>query len=161
MRKSILAAMAAIFILVGFAAPSEAVTQRWVYVVSQLPYPKYRVDYSVLDWTKSPYVAMRMASSCTGHKYCVTIKQAELGTSLAGVTSNVKYPDGSIRYTIKIDYAMAKQTYYGRKWVVCHELGHTLGVGHTTRNCMRDGAGVTGYPSWVAVPGSYNLSKAR
>lgn len=163
--RYLLALFGALAIFVGFALPAQAVSVRTVYVHSTLPYPRYRVDYSVLDWNKAPYVNMYMTKSCSGKTHCVEIKQAELGTTLAGVTSTKKwYVNGKVvrtLSTIKIDYSMAKQTYYARKWVVCHELGHAVNVGHTTSNCMRDGAKVAGYPSWVAIPGSYNLSVAR
>lgn len=166
MRKIILALLTVLATVVVWPAQAEAASVRTVYVVSQLPYPRYRVDYSVLDWNKAPYVNMYMAKSCTGHAHCVVIKEAELGTTLAGVTTNQKRYDSSGRWVgtysvIKIDYAMRSKTYYGRKWVVCHELGHTVFVGHTKHYCMNDGQTVAGYPSWTAIPGSYNLSLAR
>ena len=159
--KYLITIMAAVAVLLGIAAPAQAVSVRTVYVVSKLPYPKYKVYYSVLDWNKGPYVNVKMASSCTGKAHCVTIREAELGDVYAGLTRNTTLSNGWTRSDIRIDYRMKTRPYYGRKWIVCHELGHALRVGHTGRGCMLDGKAVLGFPSWSALPGSYNLSKAR
>jgi predicted Zn-dependent protease len=113
------------------------------------------------DWTASDVLNMttavgntsrsaRINCSYTGN-YTVHICNANYGnTGWAGLTQAVVNSRHHIvKIRIRVNDATTPAAY--RRLVSCHELGHSIGLGHNTRtsSCMRPGTGSRPHPDAI------------
>lgn len=87
----------------------------------------------------------KLVSACPAQRDCVTIRAGKVSGKSVGWTGattrhEVRAFDGSVTTwattTITIDTAKAKRLRYSkadRKWLLAHELGHTLGLKHQSK----------------------------
>lgn len=110
-------------------------------------WPVYR---SAVEWDEAAkldamYVSSEAACPNTGH--CVTVKEESLGTSSCGPqlgkTSMVAYDSTGHLTTateVAIDTSCSGSADDKRRTIVCHELGHSIGMDDQTvgaSTCMR------------------------
>lgn len=155
MKLLLTLATAIVLLLFGLPGQQAAANppQRVVYYVDHTD-SRFPVINKVADWDKAPRVKFVKTNTCHGTQYCVDFYQDNLRRGWAGLTRIYRYRNGDIRYHIFLD--TDPRTPYKRRSVICHEIGHTLGIGHNGRGCMTNSP--RRYPQY---PGWYNLQKAR
>ena len=80
----------------------------------------------VNGWRRSPYVDAKVAAVCRPHTYCVTLEAAAYGaTEWHGQT----VPTGATSALVQLNTSVPADAAL-QSAVLCHELGHTLGVAH-------------------------------
>lgn len=113
-------------------------------------------------WARSRYVAARVATACKVGTYCVTVEAGEYGdTGWYGATSATGQASALIQLNLSYTSDPAQQSA-----VMCHELGHALGIAHPdeTDPAGRVGciAGTGGEaPGPVALPSYADMAQVR
>lgn len=100
-----------------------------VVVVDDTPGAWAGVGRAIRGWNTSPLIHITRAKSCTPGVYCVYLDAFDQGdTQWLGQTSRLDPWHAHVQFNTH--YAKT-----GREAaaVVCHELGHTLGIPHPTR----------------------------
>lgn len=119
----------------------------YVYWVDQTG-PSWPVYSSAIDWdqeTRLDAVYVSSAGACPSH--CVSVSEADLDagcTGRLGVMSPAVNSDGHLNgnTTVQVDRQCSSRNAADRRELVCHELGHSLGLddrASTAVTCMRQG----------------------
>ena len=91
---------------------------------------------------------------CPANAQCVIVKQAELAAPTVGVTS-IAFVGSDIKaVTITLDTTFGRTNNAARRRnVICHELGHSLGLQHRTQksSCLTSYASDQKYPDATDV----------
>lgn len=131
------------------ATPAHAAQTTHRYVVDTTYV--WPVEKALADWDASPYVRLRVVESCDRESpTCHYITDTdEVGTSWVG-----------LYYINERDILLAHAPLAGKYWmrrqVVCHEVGHSLGLMHKPNGCMREGV-----DGWHPRPTAWQLRHAR
>ncbi len=151
--------LVAIAVLLGVVAlPAQALAQARWYRGSKAEVTVYvertrvgaanwsSVKRAGVEWAYSGRVRIVFVDRCPSRWYCVKVYDGRWSTNRAGwATLNVDPSTGYAWYGslhLNNRYLTSSAT---RRKTACHELGHTLGLGHrrTGRTCMRDGFATT------------------
>jgi hypothetical protein len=106
-------------------------------------------------WSKSNPVEFRYTSKgCPANVQCVTVKQAELADPTVGLAETASAGVDIKSSKITLDTSFGKKNSAARRQnVVCHELGHALGLKHRTTkdSCMYASVTSERYPDKTDV----------
>jgi hypothetical protein len=98
------------------------------------------VKAAAARWSKDGAVDVRYTSTgCPAKVQCVTIRQSELDDPTVGVTATSVAGSTITASNITLDTTFGRKNSAARRQnVVCHEMGHSLGMKHrnTTSSCM-------------------------
>lgn len=129
--------------------PAEATEpQRTIVIVSELPAADLgKLQRTINIWNLNPTTRMEVREECDPALQCATIYFSRaMGRDMVAVANPwagyVKIRPGEWK----------RYTWQGKRMILCHELGHILGIDHNPTGCM-PGVGYTTY-----LPGSYNRS---
>jgi Matrixin len=112
--------------------------------------PVWAVNAAAARWAGNNPVDFRYTThGCPSGSQCVTVRQSELASPAVGVTS-IGRVGASIRsVTIVLDTTFGRTNSSARRRnVVCHELGHALGLKHrtATTSCLTSYVTAQKYP---------------
>jgi len=98
------------------------------------------VKAAAAQWSRGGAVDVRYTSTgCPKNVQCVTVRQSELKDPTVGVTATSSVGSDIKSSSITLDTTFgSKNSAARRQNVVCHEMGHALGLKHqaTTSSCM-------------------------
>jgi len=117
--------------------------------------PLWPVYAAAERWDDANPVDFRYTTTgCPTGSQCVTVRQAELAAPAAGVTAT-GFVGADIRSSnVTLDTTFGKVNNYDkRRNVVCHELGHSLGLKHRTEtsSCLTSYVASQRYPDTTDV----------
>lgn len=130
-----------------------------------------QIQRAVTAWDKSSQVRVALTARCLERMmYCTTIRfgtdgqDDEWAAYATGLEEDATgFLQRSRRPTIvinSVDIVTAPQPWQYKRMVVCHELGHILGLQHQERaGCMKAVVMIYNIPSYM--PGAENLAQAR
>jgi hypothetical protein len=102
--------------------------------------PLWPVRAAAARWSAGNPVAFRYTTKpCPAGSQCVVVRQAELAAPAVGSTATARVGNTITSSTVILDRTFGKTTSAThRQNVVCHELGHSIGLGHRagTSSCM-------------------------
>jgi hypothetical protein len=102
--------------------------------------PMWPVRAAAARWNAGNPVSFRYTTKpCPTGAQCVVVSQAELAGSTVGSTATAYVGNDITTSTVILDKTFGKtNSATHRQNVVCHELGHSLGLGHRagTSSCM-------------------------
>jgi hypothetical protein len=112
-------------------------------------------------WGASRYLQVRVADSCKVRTYCVTVEAAEYGaTPWHGQTM----PTGLTSATLQLNLSVPADATL-QSAVMCHELGHAIGIAHPAEDADRPGVhgciASTDPSLTVPLPSAADLAQAR
>jgi hypothetical protein len=91
-------------------------------------------------WSAGNPVEFRYTTTaCPTGSQCVVVRQAELAAPAVGSTATAHVGNNITSSTVILDKSFGRTNSAAhRRNVVCHELGHSLGLGHRagTSSCM-------------------------
>lgn len=109
------------------------------------------VEAAAERWSKGNPVDLRYTTKgCPANVQCVTITQAKVKAPAVGVTATAFVGADIKSSNITLDKSFgSKNSAARRQNVVCHEMGHALGLKHqaTTTSCMNSYVTSTRYPN--------------
>lgn len=112
--------------------------------------PVWPVSLAAERWDNGNPVDFRYTTKpCPKDTQCVTVRQAELPSPTVGVTAISRVGTDIKAATITLDTTFGRtNTSARRRNVVCHELGHALGLKHrtATSTCLTSYAASQQYP---------------
>ena len=102
--------------------------------------PVWPVYAAAERWDNDNPVNFRYTTkSCPRGSQCVTVRQSELPAPAAGTTTTVSVGDDIRSSKVVLDTTFGRTSSYSRRRnVVCHELGHALGLKHrsSSSSCL-------------------------
>ena len=108
------------------------------------------VKAAAARWSKGNPVDIRYTTtSCPANVQCVTIRQSELADPTVGLTTTATAGADIKASNVTLDTTFGRKNSAARRQnVVCHELGHALGLKHqaTTCSCMNSYVTSERYP---------------
>jgi hypothetical protein len=112
--------------------------------------PVWAVKAAAERWSAGNPVEFRYTTTgCPKDSQCVTVRQAELAAPAAGVTAT-GFSGADIKSSnVTLDTTYGKKNNEAkRRNVVCHELGHSLGLKHRTQtsSCLTSYTASQKYP---------------
>ena len=112
--------------------------------------PWWPVKAAADRWDNDNPVEFRYTTQrCPAGSQCVTVRQSELAAPTVGVTTTSRVGADIRSATIVLDTTFGRtNTSARRRNVVCHELGHALGLKHrtATTSCLTSYVTTTLYP---------------
>lgn len=112
--------------------------------------PYWPVSAAAERWDNDNPVDFRYTTKpCPKGSQCVTVRQAELASPTVGVTAIGRVGADIKSVTVTLDTTFGRtNTSARRRNVVCHELGHALGLKHrtATSTCLTSYAATQQYP---------------
>lgn len=112
--------------------------------------PLWPVKATAERWDDGSPVDFRYTTTgCPKGAQCVTVRQAELAAPAAGVTATGFVGADIKSSNVTLDTTFGKKNNFDkRRNVVCHELGHSLGLKHRTQTttCLTSYAASQKYP---------------
>lgn len=138
--------------------PTTAQAEETLYMENDLPTEwTSPLTSAVNDWNKSPYVQIAVVagdSTCYDFDYTLEFCWSTYTPTPAwiGLTSIWNDPQGNLRYAVSEANAGKSWGTAKRRFLACHELGHAMGLAHSTATsgsgCMvARFAYVTSYPA--------------
>lgn len=112
--------------------------------------PSVPVYASAIEWDKVSRldaVYVSSGSSCTS-SHCVTVSEVDFNnTGCAAPFGEAYTPTNTAGHLTtdtyaRVDRQCASRSYADRRELICHEMGHTIGLQHlakTAQTCMRQG----------------------
>lgn len=117
--------------------------------------PRWPVSAAAERWDNDNPVDFRYTTMpCPAGSQCVTVRQSELATPTVGVTAISRVGASIKSVTVTLDTTFGRtNTNARRRNVVCHELGHALGLKHrsATSTCLTSYAAEQQYPDATDV----------
>jgi predicted Zn-dependent protease len=89
------------------------------------------LEDAVAGWNQSPYVHLTVSNTCDLATWCVTIVAGAYGDTGWGAATGL--PTNGTRYTmtrVNLSALPSFPTTADQTAVLCHELGHVLGIAH-------------------------------
>jgi matrixin len=112
--------------------------------------PVWPVRAAADRWDNNNPVEFRYTTlRCPAGSQCVTVRQSELASPVAGVTTTSRVGNDIKSVTIVLDTTFGRTNISARRRnVVCHELGHSLGLPHrtSTTSCLTSYVTKTQFP---------------
>lgn len=109
------------------------------------------VKAAAARWSKGNPVDIRYTSTgCPANVQCVTIRQSELADPTVGLTTTTTGGGVIKTSNVTLDTTFGRKNSAARRQnVVCHEMGHALGLKHqaTTSSCMNSYVTSERYPN--------------
>jgi hypothetical protein len=143
------------FVLAAFlpAPPADGTdgTVQTIYYVDQTERDEWPVVLAARSWNANGEVRLVRTASCVDLSPCYVVQEERLQRGVAGLAYV-----SSIGGKVLLARAYDDDGWRLQREIVCHELGHALGLPHYRRSCMSDYA--TGrYP----VPTEADLERVR
>lgn len=117
--------------------------------------PRWPVSAAAERWDDGNPVDFRYTTKpCPKGSQCVTVRQSELAAPTVGVTAIGRVGTDIRSATVTLDATFGRtNTNARRRNVVCHELGHALGLKHrtATSTCLTSYAAEQQYPDATDV----------
>lgn len=120
----------------------------YAFIQDQTP-AAWPVYTAAVSWDGAPKLDLVWESGSNTCGHCVPFTAVPMGAAGCsgdiGLTYNMALFTGTphiARASTKVDSGCAGQTYNFRRELVCHEMGHAIGLGHRPAgagSCMRDG----------------------
>lgn len=108
---------------------------------------EWPVFSSAVQWDRASRLdAVYTTGSCTSN-HCVTVREADLGPACSPLFGETFHPSGPAGHLfsateVRINARCDARNAADRRELVCHELGHSIGLGErpsSTNTCMRSG----------------------
>jgi hypothetical protein len=117
--------------------------------------PVWPVAAAAQRWSAGNPVDLRYTTKgCPSNSQCVTVRQAEMAAPTAGLTAT-GFAGGDIKSSnVTLDTTFGrKESAAKRRNVVCHELGHSLGLTHrlSTSSCLTSYVTSQRYPDTTDI----------
>lgn len=145
--KKWLTGVVAAGLVFSISPAAQAAEKRTISVISYLPakdIPKVQRTINLWNWNST--TKMVLTTSCIPNTQCVYIYLTQPPPGFNGWASPW---EGTVKISPK---AWEQFPWRYKRALLCHELGHILGLGHTEQGCMYE----IGLPDYK--PGSYNRS---
>ena len=127
--------------------------------------PVWPVYAAAERWDNDNPVDFRYTTKgCPAGSQCVTVKQAELAAPAVGVTSTAFVGSEIKSSTIVLDTTFGRTNSAARRRnVVCHELGHSLGLQHrtATTSCLTSYVTTQKYPDATDIKNLRTIYRGR
>jgi hypothetical protein len=129
----------------------------YAFIQDQTP-AAYPVYTAAIDWDSAPKLDLVWRSGANGCGHCVPFVATAVGgagcTGTVGETYNLATNGVHITNAdVRVDSACSGQAYGARLELVCHEMGHAIGIldrAASAASCMR-GTGLGGQPDGSAA----------